>query len=210
MFSRISSVLKTPFWKLEEELQPPRSLIGNLKSFFRIAVKNYSLSLRVYDMKPLRCKSHSAQEPLIIGLLCGKWPIQIRHPMHFRHPVEDMSSQERNVWLWVQPIPLGVTFSNAVSKLKAQSSNVSFHWNVVKETFELWALSFRKCHPKWDWLYLSQRHGMSLIIHGATWHGLTMPPPDEHVQCWDALSCRSLFAKGLLIIGLFCGKWPVR
>ena len=27
----------------------------------------------------------------------------------------------------IQPIPLGVTFSNAVSKLKAQSSNVSFH-----------------------------------------------------------------------------------
>ena len=27
----------------------------------------------------------------------------------------------------VQPIPLGATFSNAVSKLKAQSSNVSFH-----------------------------------------------------------------------------------
>ena len=26
----------------------------------------------------------------------------------------------------IQPIPLGVTFSNAVSKLKAQSSNVSF------------------------------------------------------------------------------------
>jgi len=37
----------------------------------------------------------------------------------------------------VQPIPLGVTFSNAVSKLKAQSSNVSFHRNVAKETFEL-------------------------------------------------------------------------
>jgi len=27
----------------------------------------------------------------------------------------------------VQPIPLGVTILNAVSKLKAQSSNVSFH-----------------------------------------------------------------------------------
>jgi len=40
------------------------------------------------------------------------------------------------------------------SKLKAQSSNVSFHWNIAKETFELWALSFRKCHPKWDWLYV--------------------------------------------------------
>jgi len=39
--------------------------------------------------------------------------------------------------LFVQPIPLGVMFSNAVSKLKAQSSNVSFHWNVAKETFEL-------------------------------------------------------------------------
>jgi len=59
-------------------------------------------------------------------------------------------------WVMVQPIPLGVTFSNAVSKLKAQSSKISFHWNVAKETFELWALCFRKCHPKWDWLY-SQR-----------------------------------------------------
>ena len=60
----------------------------------------------------------------------------------------------RKVILYIQPIPLGVTFSNAVSKLKAQSSNVSFHWNVAKETFELWALSLRKCHPKWNWLYL--------------------------------------------------------
>ena len=42
---------------------------------------------------------------------------------------------------WHTAIPLGVTFSNAVSKLKAQSSKVSFPWNVVKETFnfELWA-----------------------------------------------------------------------
>jgi len=56
--------------------------------------------------------------------------------------------------IYVQPILLGVTFSNAVSKLKAQSSNVSLHWNVAKETYELWALSFRKCHPKWDWLYI--------------------------------------------------------
>ena len=56
-------------------------------------------------------------------------------------------------WLLVQPIPLGVTFSNSVSKLKAQSWNVSFHWNVAKEKFELWAVSCRKRHPKWDWLY---------------------------------------------------------
>jgi len=41
-------------------------------------------------------------------------------------------------------IPLGATFSNAVSKLKAQSLNVSlatFQW---KEPFELWAFSFER------------------------------------------------------------------
>jgi len=59
----------------------------------------------------------------------------------------------------VEPI-LGVTFSKAVSKLKAQSSNVSFHWNVAKETFELWALSFETAFENvdpsgiwWDWLF---------------------------------------------------------
>jgi len=62
------------------------------------------------------------------------------------------------IHLMLQPIPLGVTFSNAVSKLKAQSSNVSFHRNVAKETFELWALSFRTWHPKWDWLYIWKRY----------------------------------------------------
>ena len=51
----------------------------------------------------------------------------------------------------MQPIQLGVTFSNAVSKLKAQSSNFSFHWNVAKEMFELWALIFRKWHQaEWE------------------------------------------------------------
>ena len=50
-------------------------------------------------------------------------------------------------------MPLGVIFSNPVLKLKAHSSKVSFYWNAAKETFELWAWSFRKCHPKWDWLY---------------------------------------------------------
>ena len=52
--------------------------------------------------------------------------------------------------MYIQPIPLGVTFSNAVSKLKAQSSNVSFHRNVrnvSKETFELWA--FENDTPSW-------------------------------------------------------------
>jgi len=47
------------------------------------------------------------------------------------------------------PIPLRVTFSNAVSKRKAQISNVSFHRNIATETLELWALSFRKCFELW-------------------------------------------------------------
>ena len=44
----------------------------------------------------------------------------------------------------IQPIPLGVTFLNAVSKLKARSSELS------------------KCHRKWDWLYLLNT---SLVQH---------------------------------------------
>jgi len=36
---------------------------------------------------PLSCKSFFTQEPLIIGLFCGKQPIQTRHPMSLRHPV---------------------------------------------------------------------------------------------------------------------------
>jgi len=47
---------------------------------------------------------------------------------------------------------LGWHFRMLFQKLKAQSSNVSFHSNAAKETFELWVLNFRTCHPKWDWL----------------------------------------------------------
>jgi len=35
----------------------------------------------------LSCRSFLTREPLIIGLFCGKWPIQMRHPMGLRHPV---------------------------------------------------------------------------------------------------------------------------
>jgi len=63
----------------------------------------------------------------------------------------------------VQPIPLGVTFSNAVSSSKLKVRTSLFHWNVAKEMFELWALSFRKWHPKWDWLYFYQFRGMYFV-----------------------------------------------
>jgi len=39
--------------------------------------------------------------------------------------------------IYIQPIPLGMTFSKAVSKFKTQSSNVSFATFQCKETFEL-------------------------------------------------------------------------
>jgi len=35
----------------------------------------------------LVCRSFFAKEPLIIGLICGKWPVKIRHPMNLYHPV---------------------------------------------------------------------------------------------------------------------------
>jgi len=35
------------------------------------------------------CRSFPANEPLIIGLFCGKWTIKIRHPMILRHPVSN-------------------------------------------------------------------------------------------------------------------------
>jgi len=39
----------------------------------------------------LSCRSFSANEPLILGLFCGNWSIQIRHPMTLRHPVLSLS-----------------------------------------------------------------------------------------------------------------------
>jgi len=64
--------------------------------------------------------------PLIISAFNSKWGTPPFRSLRF--PMK------------LQPIPLG--FSNAVSKLKAQSSIVSFATFQWKETFELWALSF--------------------------------------------------------------------
>ena len=60
------------------------------------------------------------------------------------------------------------------------------------------------------------RHGTHM---NASWHtyewvmsthkrSLTVLVCGEDAE--DALSCRSLSAKGPLIIGLFCGKWPIK
>ena len=35
----------------------------------------------------LSCRSFFAEEPLMIGLLCGKWHLKMKHPITLRHPV---------------------------------------------------------------------------------------------------------------------------
>jgi len=76
---------------------------------------------------------------------------------------------------------------------KARSSKleVSFHWNVAKETFELGALSFRKCHPKWDCLYLPKKSPL------ATWGQVSFLLVSWSV-IWCQDGCSTAFAKGAL------------
>ena len=54
----------------------------------------------------------------------------------------------------VQPIPLGVTFSNAVSKLKAQSSERLFLLKRCKRDVRALSFELSTSHRKWDWLYM--------------------------------------------------------
>ena len=54
----------------------------NLKALFLLCVQGGENS---YDA--LICRSFFAKEPLITGLFCGKWPVQIWHLMGLRHPV---------------------------------------------------------------------------------------------------------------------------
>jgi len=55
---------------------------------------------------------------------------------------------------WLQPIPLGVTFSKAQSsKLESLFCHVSVRGDVRALSFERWN-SILKYHPKWDRLYL--------------------------------------------------------
>ena len=75
------------------------------------------------------------------------------------------------MWVWTyrpykekpphnQPIPLGVTCSNAVLKLKAQSSNVPFAMFQWTEPFELWVLSFERALEN-----LTPRGGIGCTSH---------------------------------------------
>jgi len=57
--------------------------------FFRSGCWFQRVSYRVAKIHrmPYLYRSFSANDPLIIGLFCRKWPVKIRHPMDLRHPV---------------------------------------------------------------------------------------------------------------------------
>ena len=86
----------------------------------------------------------------------------------------------------IQPIPLGVTFSNAVSKLKAQSSNFSFHWNVAaaKEMFVLWALSFENDTPSGIGCTFISFMDCTLVRFTVYWSVCVPWNCDVSVECW--------------------------
>jgi len=66
----------------------------------------------------------------------------------------DWPTLEIHLLSQLQPIPLRVIFSKAQSsKLKRLFCHVSVKRDVRALSCELWN-SIRKCHPKWDWLYL--------------------------------------------------------
>ena len=81
-------------------------------------------------------------------------------------------------------------FVKALSKLKAQSSNVSLHWNVAKETFELWVLSFETafendtprgigCNVRRYHRKLRCRKWISLVVRKCSYTPVTEPVPQS-------------------------------
>jgi len=64
-------------------------------------------------------------------IFLAAWPNVFTAGLKFRTHVSYVS-QPHLLW----------QFRQALSKLRAQSSNDSFHWNVAKGTFGLWVLSF--------------------------------------------------------------------
>ena len=87
-----------------------------------------------------------------------------------------------NNWLHsslLQLIPHAVTFSKALSKLKAQSSKFERLFSmkhrktdVQAVSFELWK-SFRKCHSRWNGLYICNKMHVYVHVHVCVWVCLT-------------------------------------
>jgi len=76
-------------------LSPPlnlcQTLINNIREAYNFSIHT-NCCRSLFAKEPLKmhtncCRSLFAKEPLKIGLFCGNWRINIRHPMHLRHPV---------------------------------------------------------------------------------------------------------------------------
>jgi len=99
----------------------------------------------------LSCRSFFAQEPLIIGLFCGKWSIQIRHPIGLRHPIcvdppcmcrfswgGSFAKNDLQQWLFCEKWPPTVALlrkmtSNSGSLRKMTSNSGSFAKNDLQQ-----------------------------------------------------------------------------
>ena len=57
---------------------------SHIKLFVYLRIRSSSF---VFAYRILSIAAANAKEPLITGLLCGKWPIKTRYPMGLRHPV---------------------------------------------------------------------------------------------------------------------------
>jgi len=84
-------------WLCEKGLRVKRFWHGPRTMIHELCVANWAVSNEYASttkwqrpmgcLKLLSCRSFSAKEPIIIRLVCGKWPVKIRHPMGLRHPV---------------------------------------------------------------------------------------------------------------------------
>ena len=118
--------------------------------------------------------------------------------------------------LLLQPIPLGLTFSNDVSKLKAQNSNISFHWNVEKDMFELknqtslWTETWKKRRSSFElWAFENDTpSGIGcIIVYYISWYWQNRHQPefrlkrllDQWHNCDTLHRSTNLFVSGWLV-----------
>jgi len=79
----------------------------------------------------------------IIGLFCGKWPVNIRHPMTLRHPVSIVSNRSIAMELTCQHSPWWLSLWSCLAtisifKFSQVSSIATITWRVVTNQFDIY------------------------------------------------------------------------
>ena len=110
---------------------------------------------------------------------------KLRHPMHFpqKSPIISGSFAKRD---------LQIKTSNAFSPQGCMAPHVSM----------LYHTALHSNVRTYRWYCVVNR------VASRLWRTCDKSMVQSGENALDALSCRSLFAKEPLIIGLFCGKWP--